>query len=96
MSVLATRVPNAAPTVRTPFKPAAYARFYEDPPADSDVNGQVWYSRGQNMGELAMREITGLLWMADVINRAKSVEPAALDGAQRWLLESSVTVSYYV
>jgi len=33
------------------------------------------YSRGQNMGELAMREITGLLWMADVINRAKSVEP---------------------
>ena len=36
------------------------------------------YSRGQTMGELAMREITGLLWMADVINRAKSVEPAAL------------------
>ena len=36
------------------------------------------YSRGQNMGELAMREITGLLWMADTINRAKSVEPAAL------------------
>jgi len=36
------------------------------------------YSRGQAMGELAMREITGLLWMADVINRAKSVEPAAL------------------
>jgi branched-chain amino acid transport system substrate-binding protein len=35
------------------------------------------YSRGQNMGELAMREITGLLWMADTINRAKSVEPAA-------------------
>jgi branched-chain amino acid transport system substrate-binding protein len=30
------------------------------------------------MGELAMREITGLLWMAAVINRAKSVEPAAL------------------
>jgi branched-chain amino acid transport system substrate-binding protein len=30
------------------------------------------------MGELAMREVTGLLWMADVINRAKSVEPAAL------------------
>jgi branched-chain amino acid transport system substrate-binding protein len=25
-----------------------------------------------------MREITGLLWMADTINRAKSVEPAAL------------------
>ena len=36
------------------------------------------YSRGQNMGELAMREITGMLWMADTINRAKSVEPAAL------------------
>jgi branched-chain amino acid transport system substrate-binding protein len=41
------------------------------------------YSRGQNMGELAMREITGLLWMADVINRAKSVEPAALARAAR-------------
>jgi branched-chain amino acid transport system substrate-binding protein len=39
------------------------------------------YSRGQNMGELAMREITGLLWMADVINRARSVEPAALQKA---------------
>ena len=36
------------------------------------------YSRGQDMGELAMREITGMLWMADTINRAKSVEPAAL------------------
>jgi branched-chain amino acid transport system substrate-binding protein len=36
------------------------------------------YSHGQNMGELAMREITGLLWVADVINRAKSVEPAVL------------------
>jgi len=36
------------------------------------------YSRGQEMGELAMREITGMLWMADTINRAKSVEPAAL------------------
>ena len=36
------------------------------------------YSRGQDMGELSMREITGLLWMADTINRAKSVEPAAL------------------
>jgi branched-chain amino acid transport system substrate-binding protein len=30
------------------------------------------------MGELAMREITGLLWMADTINRAKSVDPAAI------------------
>ena len=39
------------------------------------------YSRGQNMGELAMREITGLLWMADAINRARSVEPAALQKA---------------
>jgi branched-chain amino acid transport system substrate-binding protein len=36
------------------------------------------YSHGQTMGELSMREITGLLWMADVINRAKSVDPAAL------------------
>src|SRR5262249_62069310 len=36
------------------------------------------YSRGQDMGELAMREITGMLWMADTINRAKSVEPAVL------------------
>jgi len=36
------------------------------------------YSHGQDMGELAMREITGLLWMADTINRAKSVEPAVL------------------
>jgi branched-chain amino acid transport system substrate-binding protein len=36
------------------------------------------YSHGQAMGELAMREITGLLWMADTINRAKSVDPAAL------------------
>jgi branched-chain amino acid transport system substrate-binding protein len=36
------------------------------------------YSRGQDMGELAMREITGMLWVADTINRAKSVEPAAL------------------
>jgi branched-chain amino acid transport system substrate-binding protein len=36
------------------------------------------YSHGQNMGELAMREITGMLWMADTINRAKSVDPTAL------------------
>jgi len=36
------------------------------------------YSRGQDMGELAMREITGLLWTVDTINRAKSVDPAAL------------------
>ena len=35
------------------------------------------------MGELAMREITGMLWMADTINRAKSVEPAALAKAAR-------------
>src|SRR5215470_3833734 len=39
------------------------------------------YSRGQNMGELAMREVTGMLWMADTINRAKSVDPAALNKA---------------
>lgn len=45
----ASLAPNGAPTVRTPFKPAAYARFYEEPPAVSDANGQAWYSRGQNM-----------------------------------------------
>ncbi|MBI3967314.1 MAG: ABC transporter substrate-binding protein [Chloroflexi bacterium] len=39
------------------------------------------YSNGQNMGEFAMREITGLLWMVDTINRAKSAEPAALQKA---------------
>jgi branched-chain amino acid transport system substrate-binding protein len=54
----------------------------QDRPAWKKVN-EIYkkYSRGQNMGELAMREITGLLWMADVINRAKSVEPAALQKA---------------
>jgi branched-chain amino acid transport system substrate-binding protein len=36
------------------------------------------YSRGQDMGELAMRQITGMLWVADTINRAKSVDPATL------------------
>ncbi|HEU5190353.1 MAG TPA: ABC transporter substrate-binding protein [Methylomirabilota bacterium] len=36
------------------------------------------YSRGQDMGELAMRQVTGMLWVADTINRAKSVEPAVL------------------
>jgi branched-chain amino acid transport system substrate-binding protein len=36
------------------------------------------YSHGQDMGELAMRELTGMLWMADTINRAKSLDPAAL------------------
>ena len=36
------------------------------------------YSRGQEMGELAMRQITGLLWAADTINRARSVDPAAM------------------
>jgi branched-chain amino acid transport system substrate-binding protein len=53
-----------------------------DRPAWKKVN-EIYkkYSNGQNMGELAMREITGLLWMADVINRAKSVEPAALQKA---------------
>ena len=49
----------------------------QDRPSWKKVN-EIYkkYSRGQNMGELAMREITGLLWMADVINRAKSVDPA--------------------
>lgn len=51
----------------------------QDRPSWKKVN-EIYkkYSRGQTMGELAMREITGLLWMADTINRAKSVEPAAL------------------
>jgi hypothetical protein len=42
-------VPARAPEVRTPFKPASYARFYEQPPVEDDVNGQAWYCRGQNM-----------------------------------------------
>lgn len=45
----ASLVPTKAPTVRTPFKPASYARFYDEPPVDDDVNGQSWYCRGQNM-----------------------------------------------
>lgn len=36
------------------------------------------YSRGQNMGDLAMREFTGFMWIADTINRAGSLEPAKL------------------
>lgn len=38
-----------ATEVRTPFKPASYARFYEEPPVEDDANGQAWYCRGQNM-----------------------------------------------
>lgn len=38
-----------ATEVRTPFKPASYARFYEESPVDDDANGQAWYCRGQNM-----------------------------------------------
>ncbi len=38
-----------AKEIRTPFKPATYARFYEEPPVEDDVNGQAWYCRGQNM-----------------------------------------------
>src|SRR5262249_25148760 len=34
------------------------------------------YSNGQNMGEVAMREITGLLWVADAINPARPADPA--------------------
>lgn len=45
----ASLAPTAAPVVRTPFKPATYARFYEEPPVENDVNGQAWYCRGQNM-----------------------------------------------
>ncbi len=36
------------------------------------------YSRGQNMGDLAMREFTGFMWIADTINRAGSLEPDKL------------------
>jgi branched-chain amino acid transport system substrate-binding protein len=39
------------------------------------------YSNGQNMGELAMREFTGVIWIADTINRAGSTDPAALQKA---------------
>src|SRR5206468_369186 len=39
------------------------------------------YSNGQNMGELAMRQFTGTIWIADTINRAGSTEPAALQKA---------------
>src|SRR5262249_48927130 len=48
-------------------------------PAWKEVN-EIYkkYSRAQNQGELAMRGVTGLLGMADTINRAKSVGPAAL------------------
>jgi hypothetical protein len=38
-----------AAVVHTPFKAASYARFYEEPPVEDDVNGQTWYCRGQNM-----------------------------------------------
>ena len=36
------------------------------------------YSHGQNMGDLAMREFTGFMWIADTINRAGSLEPEKL------------------
>jgi hypothetical protein len=45
----ASLAPSKASPVRTPFKPATYARFYEEPPVDDDVNGRAWYCRGQNM-----------------------------------------------
>lgn len=41
------------------------------------------YSNGTDMGELAMRQFTGAIWMADAINRAGSVEPAAIQKAAR-------------
>src|SRR3989454_9062198 len=63
----------------TLFRSPTAIDLVHDRPSWKKVN-EIYkkYSRGQNMGELAMREITGLLWMADTINRAKSVEPAAL------------------
>jgi len=36
------------------------------------------YSRGQNMGDLAMREFTGFMWIIDTINRAGSTDPQKL------------------
>ena len=45
----ASLVRPPAKEIRTPFKPATYARFYEEPPVEDDVNGQAWYCRGQNM-----------------------------------------------
>jgi branched-chain amino acid transport system substrate-binding protein len=36
------------------------------------------YSHGLDMGEVAMREFTGMMWIVDVINRAKSTDPQAL------------------
>ena len=56
------------------------------------------YSRGQDMGELAMREITGMLWMADTINRAKSVDPATLAAAHdryNWRVQAEVLLAAY-
>src|SRR5687767_12169581 len=38
-----------APAVRTPFKSATYARFYDAPACDTDASGEAWYCRGQNM-----------------------------------------------
>jgi hypothetical protein len=45
----ASLAPTKAAVVHTPFKPATYGRFYEEPPVDNDANGQAWYCRGQNM-----------------------------------------------
>jgi hypothetical protein len=48
-SLVVPFTPRRAAEVRTPFKPATYARFYEQPPMEDDANGQAWYCRGQNM-----------------------------------------------
>jgi hypothetical protein len=45
----ASLVRPATTQVRTPFKPASYARFYQEPPVEDDANGKAWYCRGQNM-----------------------------------------------
>jgi branched-chain amino acid transport system substrate-binding protein len=41
------------------------------------------YSGGTDMGELAMRQFTGIIWSLDAINRAGSLEPGAIQKAAR-------------
>lgn len=45
----ASLAPKTQSEVRTPFKRAAYGRFYDEKPVESDRNGDAWYCRGQNL-----------------------------------------------
>ena len=45
----ASLVSNKQAEIRTPYKQAAYGLFYDEPPVDSDENGDAWYCRGQNL-----------------------------------------------